>query len=223
MSNRHFYLGAAVVTAITLACRHAGQVCGLGLEGSFLDGYWVMFASGVLLHYLLNRAGSTGRVIGGAVLVLGMAYAVADRLFWADNAGERHMASYIFVGCGFGLALAWLRRFDAAWSKAMWAKPFFWCGQRSYSIYLAHYPVVVTLSCALHLAGMETPWEWLLVVMPTCLAASLVSGWLFYQLVERHFLNLAPLKAAKPLVNIPLALVDRGVTVAEPTRADLSS
>jgi peptidoglycan/LPS O-acetylase OafA/YrhL len=185
---RRFFLGAAVVTACALACRHAGRPLGLDLRGTFLEGHWLAFAAGILLFHHLNRASPAGRRACLAALAAGAFYAAADRLWGATSDQERRVDGYVLVACVFAVLLAWLRRFDQGLANAALARPLLWCGKRSYSIYLTHYPVVVALACALHDAGLDTPSLWLAVVLPACLTASLACGLLFYLLVERHFL-----------------------------------
>jgi peptidoglycan/LPS O-acetylase OafA/YrhL len=194
LSARRFFLGAFIVTVLTLAGRHGGRHLDLDWRGLFMEGHWLLFAAGLLLFYQLNRASLSGRRWISLSLVAGMIYAVIDRARGATNGADWHIDEYLFIACAFALLLGQLRRFDAALMRSVIARPFLWCGKRSYSIYLTHYPLVVALTCALHLAGLESPALWLLVSLPLSVLVALASGWLFHLLIERHFLN-APLDA----------------------------
>jgi peptidoglycan/LPS O-acetylase OafA/YrhL len=189
LAARRFFLGALLVTGLTLVCRHANRELGLDAHGCFLEGHWLLFAAGVLVFYQLNRATHLGRMLAYLTLVAGLVYAVLDRSRWATSGEERHIDEYLFVACAFALVLGWLRSLDTRIVQARLTQPFFWCGKRSYSIYLTHYPVVVALAAVLHHAGLDTPALWLAGVLPLCVAVAVCCGWVFHILVERHFLN----------------------------------
>ena len=82
-----------------------------------------------------------------------------------------------------------LRRWDPMIAQHWLLTPLRWCGQRSYSIYLTHFLLVVVTSCWLALGGLTSEWQVATIVVPVCLLLSLPVAVLFYWGVERHFMN----------------------------------
>jgi peptidoglycan/LPS O-acetylase OafA/YrhL len=82
----------------------------------------------------------------------------------------------------------WVRAERAGRFHGPLVRPLAAIGLMSYSLYLVHMPVV---SLNEHLFGLESvpmPWR-SLVRLGVHVPASLLAAWLFYYLVERHFLN----------------------------------
>jgi peptidoglycan/LPS O-acetylase OafA/YrhL len=160
---------------------------GVSSEGFFWDGHWVMFAAGILVYHSLNyRQPSRGKTI--AVFGAGMAYGAAERLFGADDF-QKHLGEYLCVACAFAIALLYLRKWDEPVARHWTLAPLRWLGQRSYSIYLTHYLLVVVVSSLLAYGGLRSEWQVATVVVPVCLLLSLPAAVLFYELVERRFIN----------------------------------
>jgi peptidoglycan/LPS O-acetylase OafA/YrhL len=189
------FLGASLLLCgLTLACRHIARWQGWDLDGWFFQGHWLLFAAGIFLHHQLTHATRRQWWATSGLFLLGICYAVVDRQFGAIDEGDKHLDEYLFVSCSFAFLLLALRPWDTNLNQARLLGPLRWCGQRSYSIYLTHYPVVVALSCFLGQVGYQTPEQWFLVTLPLCVAVSLLLGWIFFILVERYFLN-APMDA----------------------------
>jgi len=197
LTARRFSLGAMFVTAATLVARHSSHLHGLNFHGTFLEGHWLSFAAGLLLFHQLNLKTNRGKTVSYLAFGAAMIYAIVDRTFWAVTPEAKHIDSYILIGSAFAVTLAWLKNWDSLIASANLARPLFWCGKRSYSIYLTHYVIVVALSCAGHEAGFNTPFLWLTMVLPLCLCTSIACGWAFYSLVERHFLNTSVTEVAR--------------------------
>ena len=189
VSARRFFVAALVLCAVTLVCRHVGRWQELEQAGWFFEGHWLLFAAGIFLFYQLTHASRAGWWAILSLFAAGMIYAAIDRAMVTADGRQKHFDEYLFVSCAFALLLIALRRWDAVCMNARLLYPLQWCGKRSYSIYLTHFPVVVALSCLLYQLGATTPWDWLLFTLPACLALSLALGWVFHLLVERHFLN----------------------------------
>jgi peptidoglycan/LPS O-acetylase OafA/YrhL len=58
-----------------------------------------------------------------------------------------------------------------------------------YSLYLIHWPLCKIVGNLLFLAGVRGFIPVLTITLPVVTAVSLLAGWAFHQLVERHFLN----------------------------------
>jgi peptidoglycan/LPS O-acetylase OafA/YrhL len=147
-----------------------------------------MFAAGILVYHALNYPTKRQFRWTIAVLGLGTLYGAADR-FLSNDPIQMHLGEYLCVAALFALALLYLRRWDDTVSNHWSVRPLLWCGQRSYSIYLTHYPLVVVFSSAMALAGFTSELSVALIVVPTCVALSLPIAWLFHRMVEQRFLN----------------------------------
>ena len=69
-------------------------------------------------------------------------------------------------------------------------------GPRSLGVHLVHWPIAKGLSHALFLAGVQGPVATVLIMLPASLTASILTGWCFHHLIERHFLNTPQLAIA---------------------------
>lgn len=192
-SGQRFFLAAAAVTAGTLVARHLSRRMGVSLDGFFFDGHWLLFANGIAVYYALHHAHGMRRWAMIALLLVGAPYALADRR-WTSSPFERHLDSYLLASSLFGLMLFGLHGRDGQLASSRWLRPLAWFGKISYSVYLTHFPVVVALSLVLSRAQSRSDGFTAAVVVPLSVALSVPLGWIFHQLVERHFLN-APFRA----------------------------
>lgn len=187
LSPRRFFFATALVTAATLFARHAGPWLGAPLQGTFLDGHWLMFAAGILVYYHINYATSLGRRAGEAILLCAMAYAARDLsgLPGLPNTFDNNA----LIAFGFALLLLALRRWDQPIMATPATLPLQFCGTICYSLYLVHWPICKAVSHACHAAGVRGASASLYCVMPLCMFASLAAGYVFHRTVERRFLN----------------------------------
>jgi peptidoglycan/LPS O-acetylase OafA/YrhL len=188
VAARHFFATVYAVALATLVVRHVSRHFHWPIDGFFFDGHWLIFAAGILLYHRIQylRGQRSRWTIAALAGVAG--YGLCERLFAAD-AHHRHVGEYIFVACLFALVMIVAKKWDSHIVRSFAAKPFLWCGKFSYSIYLTHYPIVVTTSCVLAGLGFHTDGWVFLVTVPACIAISLPVAYLFYLLVERHFVN----------------------------------
>ncbi|MFM2095956.1 MAG: hypothetical protein RIS70_3080 [Planctomycetota bacterium] len=181
---------ALVLSLVTLVGRHACRAMGVNIEGFFFDGHWLLFASGLLVYQAVNYFTRRQMVPVMAILACGAVYG-----WWERRSGpewfDQHLGEYFLVSSLFALFLITSKRFDRAIARHWLSRPFNWCGKRSYSIYLTHFPLVVALAYGFHAWGLQDASSTVFVTVPSCVAVSLVSGWIFYNLVERHFQNAA--------------------------------
>jgi peptidoglycan/LPS O-acetylase OafA/YrhL len=187
VASRRFFQAAAWLTAAVILSRHVLSWMGLSNEGFFWDGHWVMFAAGILVYHSLNYGQpSRGKTV--AVFAVGMVYGAAERLL-GDGHFQKHLGEYLCVACAFAMALLYLRKWDEPVARHWLSAPLRWLGQRSYSIYLTHYLLVVVVSSLLAFGGLRSEWQVAAIVVPVCLLLSLPVAVLFYELVERRFIN----------------------------------
>lgn len=228
LASRRYFSAALVVTVLTLAIRHLCRANDVKIVGFFFDGHWLLFAAGLFAYHYLHYASTKLKLLTVAGLVAGMVYALLDRRGQTEYV-HRHLDDYIFTACGFAIALIVMWRWDKSISQWRWLRPIAWCGKISYSIYLTHYPIVVVIASLFAMFGVHDDASVLLVVLPTCLIVSLPVAWLFYQGVERRFLNAAAPKTSGSRLRLALPMSVRwtrmgssaGATSVDPIRPDM--
>lgn len=196
---RRIFLGAAVMTALAIAIKIATKLAGIHLEGLVFDGRWLLIAAGILAYYRINYATNRQVKVIYAILVLGaLAVNPAELLSVEPN----HTIER-FVAFSFALLICVLYPLDKRISGWRILAPITICGQMSYSIYLMHPVITKGISHGFFRAGWTDAWTTCFLVVPICLAASLVVSRLFHRLVERHFIN-APVEKT-PAASAPIA------------------
>jgi peptidoglycan/LPS O-acetylase OafA/YrhL len=179
-SRRFFFVGAVGVTVATLAIMTQARVHDLAIKGWFFDGYWLTFAAGVAVYYRVNYAPRAVAVLLDALLLGAAVCALTGAL--ALQSGST--AAFAFA---WGLAL--LHRWDSVLEGALLAAPISFCGRMCYSLYLVHQLPTRALSTGFYRLGLTGEWATLLVTVPCCVAVSVALSWVFFRLVERHYLN----------------------------------
>lgn len=180
----------------------------LPVEGFFFDGLWLLFAAGILIYYQVNYAAAEQiRWIRLVLLVfvlsaigLRLAYHLPGALFVESGVNKVRAMQYL-AGFMFALMLSFLHLKDAEISRNRLFWPLNFCGQMCYSLYLVHWPTTKIVSHLLFQFGVKGLAQTLLIVIPVCIGASVAVAWLFYQLIEKRFLN-RPQSAEKPAPQI---------------------
>lgn len=168
----------------------------LPVDGFFLDGLWLLFAAGILIYYQVNCANvEQVRWIRVALVVfilgaigLRFAYHLPGAMFVESGVNKVRAMQYL-AGFMFALALSFLHCKDTEISQSKLLWPLNFCGQMCYSLYLIHWPITKIVSHALFQFGIKGLMQTLLIVIPACIAASVIVAWVFYRLVEKQFLN----------------------------------
>jgi peptidoglycan/LPS O-acetylase OafA/YrhL len=187
LAPRRLYAAAGLVSLAVVATMVLSKKLGVSVEGTFLDGRWLLFAAGILVFYAVHKAGD--RVRAGICVALAVSAALllaSGGVPWAihlNNNLER------FTALLFALALIVLYRRDKQLSTQRWMRPLTWCGTMCYSLYLTHALVTKAIGHATFELGYTGAWQTLGVVVPLSLAISLPVAWTFYLMVERRFLN----------------------------------
>jgi peptidoglycan/LPS O-acetylase OafA/YrhL len=219
-----FFLGAAAVSLVgvaTAALYYLFPATPLG--GTFLDGYWLLFAAGVGVYWQSNYGGQKSGAALAGLLLAGCLVGLGLRVSTPALSHEiRWLAEGLTVACAFAGILLVLKRWDSRLAGAPLLKPLSWCGAMCYSLYLTHWPVVLAIEWLLRRAGLGNGvGPTLLMTIPSCLTASLITAAGFYWLVERRFLNApqspkVPSEPAFTGVTQPAPPVLNGSTVAVP-------
>ncbi len=125
--------------------------------------------------------------------LISLAFAVAT--YWVHFLRPIHLLAW---GWAFFLLINIVVDLEqrGLWPKAKWVQILSWTGTFSYSIYLVHCPIRSTLKVLLgSRVSTENPVAYLLIALGLGMAG-VVGGYVFFQLVERHFLNSARAKQA---------------------------
>ena len=199
VSRRWFFAGVCAVTIMVLLNTidlnaTLGRQMGLDLNalqvrvpGLFINGLWLAFAAGVAVYYRVTHATKpTGRFLE-LILLLSASYWAIRELAPFDASPTR--SKYLFVSSTFALLLCWLHPFDARLNSMRCLAPFRFFGRICYSMYLTHPLVTIPVAWVCFRVGLTSPGGTLLVTIPIAASLSVVLGWGFHRLVERHFLN----------------------------------
>ena len=209
--RKRFFLAIYLLSATCLAIRvFAFDFAISYARGFFFDGFWLLFALGLLVYSHVNmQQGWLRRLV--ALVLIGSTIAG----FYSNMFPQGFLVAAVFA-----VALIVLRPWEAAIARSGAIAFFNWCGVRCYSIYLVHGLLVEILAKALFLAGIKSSWLTLLVTIPSCMVVSLYLGDLFYHFVERHFLNTTKISSKAAAVELSTA---GNEVEARPTLAQMSA
>lgn len=205
LSPRRLFAALGAIT-IAVACIFGASSwlgCHNRISGFFFDGFWLIFAFGILVYYRAHRAcPATARLIDW-FWILGIVPAITLFLLkyrWDTLTGG------MSIGFVFAATLSFLHRWDLAIASSRWIRPISACGTMCYSLYLIHWPIAKALSHILADLGCTGPISTLMITIPACIAASIAASFPFYAWVESRFLNTSvatmPVHAPAPSVNI---------------------
>ncbi len=187
-SSRKFFAACYFIALATLVMKHAGRYYGIPIGGYFFDGHWLLFVCGILVYQQINYLRGAPAKWAMLAMTLGAVHGLAERVLAADP-DQRHFGEYLLVACLFGMLLSFIKRWDKMLVQHWSLAPFRWSGKMSYSLYLIHFPITVFTASVLATAGLTSDRDVLLVTIPVCLILSFPMACVFYQLVERHFIN----------------------------------
>jgi peptidoglycan/LPS O-acetylase OafA/YrhL len=180
---RRLFGAAALVTIGVLLAPLAASRLHLHINGFFFDGYWLIFAAGILVYRQVNYGGRAGSVAAWLLLALGALYSLRRGLPLSTT-NEFLLSGFLFAG----LVLA-IHRLDARLDAAKALAPIRFLGTICYSMYLSHAVIVRAISTGFWNVGLTDPVATLVVVVPVCVAAAIIVATGFHRLVERHFVT----------------------------------
>lgn len=190
---RRFFAGALGVSIITAGVFALSVgVPAVHVKGFFFDGKWLMFAAGVGVYYFQNYRPFRERFLYGLLLAAGVVGAkLLSKLLVAHGIDDSVVDDPYswWTAFLFALVILVLRPLDGWICHSKLLVPIAFCGRMCYSLYLIHWPLCKIVGNLLFLAGVRGFIPVLTITLPVVTAVSLLAGWAFHQLVERHFLN----------------------------------
>lgn len=207
IAPRRLYGALAVVTVAAVLLRVVAADIGRmsQIEGSFPT-LWHEFAVGLAVYWRLNVPSSPQ---AKRAVELGLAMLVVAGLYGPLTTPVAYSTAVTGI---FGLTLIALRRWDERADSLGWLRPLRACGRRCYSIYLVHLPVCTIGNLWLYEQGLTGFWSRVFIMIPVVSAASVAVSWLFFQAVERHFLN-PPIVQRDPRLELAAANPLAGETI----------
>jgi exopolysaccharide production protein ExoZ len=189
---RYFPWATYCFTALFYATRKL--LPGLPVSGTIFDGVWFCLVAGIIVHHA--RQSSHGRIIALPGLTAAALFVLRHGMPAASDTITRYeLAAFVF-----GIILISSRHH---WR---WPMPVWW--QRllpfTFAIYLVHWPIVKAISHASVQLGYTSGLVQSFVVLPLCVAASLLAARAFHLHVELPLAHLlrqerSTLSSASPL------------------------
>jgi peptidoglycan/LPS O-acetylase OafA/YrhL len=185
LAPRRLYraLAAVTIVAVSLCVVLADAGALQRIAGAFPT-LWHEFAVGLAVYWRLNVPAPAWAKRG---VELGLVGLLGIGLYSAGPSTPVEFSTA--AAAAFGLALIALRDRDEAAERARWLAPLRACGRRCYSIYLVHLPVCTVVNLWLVERGLVGFWARALLVVPISALAAVGVSWVFFRVVERHFLN----------------------------------
>ncbi len=194
--SRRFFFASYLIAAGTLVTRHVCRMHDVPISGFFFDGHWLLFACGILMYQRVNYLTGQRARIAMIAMFIGAIYGLYERVF-SVQPYDRHMGEYIFVACTTAIALCYLKRWDMQIASHWTLAPIRWSGKISFSLYLTHFPITVFVASFLAMGGATSDADVLTITIPACLILSFPVAYVFYLVVERHWINKPTVKSKR--------------------------
>lgn len=181
VSGRHWPLVTAFITVAVLIGLTSGVT---DYDGFWFDGRWLEFAFGAGAYWHLTRARGWLRDL--------MPACAAAALLWAISQPEIVEPSHslpleVAAASACASVMIAMHRLDARLvNRVRWLR---WCGVRSYSVYLVHWPLTQLVIGVALTANLVSPAAILLVLVPCAIAGSLALGQVLHVSIERRFMS----------------------------------
>ena len=188
VAPRHFFAASIVITAAAGVAVKVASARHWDVSGFFFDGYWFLFAMGILVYYYVNYAERLWQRAGlVSALIVTTAYFARNRATLFQSAP--HFVQAATSGGLYALLLLSLHQYDVKLVSSKVLRPLVFCGEMCYSLYLIHWPVCKAISHGAAMLGVRNGMGVFLLVLPVCYTVSVAAAWQFHKMVERRFLN----------------------------------
>jgi peptidoglycan/LPS O-acetylase OafA/YrhL len=183
---RRLFAAAAAVTVGVLLTPLVASRLHVSVNGFFFDGYWLIFAAGILVYRQVNYGGRAGAAVAWLLVSLGVLYSLRRGLE-LTTANQFLLSGFAFSG----LLLA-IHGLDARLAGARVLAPLQFLGTICYSMYLSHAVIVRAISTGFWNLGFTNPVVTLLLVVPVCAVAAIAVATAFHRVIERRFMTRSP-------------------------------
>jgi peptidoglycan/LPS O-acetylase OafA/YrhL len=193
LAPKRIFAAMALVTIASIPCY--GQPWA---KGFFFDGYWLAFAMGVLVYHATTYQSPRWEACSAVLLA---AIAIG---FWSISSPinkSNDMAQSLCAAGACATAMLLIKPCDNRLAEFWLLRPFMTAGVITYSLYLIHWPLVEIITQLAPRYGLRSDAGKVIVIVPTCVAASLLAGWVFYAAVEKRFLNVSHRCSTKESAN----------------------
>lgn len=187
LTPRRLFAAVAVVSGVVFLIVADVVKLPFSVDGFFFGGPWLAFAAGIAVYYRRNYATPFARRLIDAGLLAATVWAARSVPDWGTFA--QGVPAQLTAAFAAAFVIGLLEPFDAVTAKWRALVPLRWCGERCYSLYLVHGPVVYLLSRLAVVFGFTSPTHTLCVTIPVCVVAALAIGWAFHRWVEKRFSN----------------------------------
>lgn len=161
------------------------------IEGFVWDKFWLFFASGISL-FLFRNSMRNIRFILPVVIALLIVWELRQ-MDWYSNRFQSRVA-----GFGISLWLMTLTTLNVPILRGMVQKVACWLGDRTYSIYLVHLPLVFLVRSVVDFWLESSAAATVLLTVPLSVIVSIAVGHFFFLLLERPFLPSRDSRLANP-------------------------
>jgi peptidoglycan/LPS O-acetylase OafA/YrhL len=160
---------------------------------------WYQFGLGALLFWVFTaKTGRSAWIARGQLVLAGILTLFFAFRYDLSDAGSGGLVTRFVIGhpstrfqavtCLIFVAILWaLRPLDARLAHHRVLRPLMWLGTISYSIYLAHSLVMGFPDAIGRRLGFDHERYWVTYLAE--IAVAIVAGWLFYLVIERHFIS----------------------------------
>jgi peptidoglycan/LPS O-acetylase OafA/YrhL len=181
--RRYFWRGVAGVTLVTIPFFGNGVI-----KGFFFDGYWLMFALGALVYYAIRYKVPMSSVL--SIAMISICFALGYSMNRVGFGEVNDLSLSLIVSTVFAIVLVWQYKKDEFFQQIGLSKMLNWFGLRCYSLYLVHFPITCLISFwNYEHFGFQSSLATVFVTLPMCLLFSSLAASVFFNYIEKQFLN----------------------------------
>lgn len=182
LGRKYWWVCVLILTLLTIPFFGLPSV-----RGFFFDGYWLLFSWGFYTYFAIKSKYPLFYTY--CMFFVLLCFAIFQ-LSLIGGFVSNVVQSSLLIGTIFGLLLIILNPYDSTIHSMKISRIFNWFGERCYSLYLVHFPIVSVISYQFSVKlGFCDPLSAICLVLPCCFIASVVAAQFFHVAIERRFLG----------------------------------